>query len=301
MDKFKAMRAFVQIAADGSLTAAARTLGSSLPSMVRTLAELEAGLGVRLFNRTTRRLALTAEGEHYLQRCTAILASVEEAESSLVADAVEPSGSLSITAPVLFGQYHVAPAVVRFVQRYAKVNCRLILNDRNVDLLEQGIDVGVRIGELPDSTLVAQQVGSVRRVVVATPGYLQRYGIPRHPKDLLNASAVLVSGGWLSWTFVERGRMFSVPVTGNLDFNQIAPAIDACVAGVGFGMFLSYQVASHLQQGRLQAVLESFELPPRPVSIVYPHAQLLPARTRVFIEWIKQELSREKHLQTGVC
>ncbi len=290
MDKLKAMRTFVQIAADGSLTAAARTLDTSLPSVVRVLAELEGALGVRLFNRTTRRISLTEEGQRYLQKCEAILASIEEAEASLSTDSLQPSGSLLITAPVLFGQYFVAPAVTSFVRKYESVSCRLHLNDRNVDLLEEGIDVGIRIGELPDSSLVAQQVGSVRRVVVASPDYLQSQGIPQHPKELLRANAVLVLGRWNAWSFAENSRIINVPVTGNLDFNQVAPAINACVAGAGFGMFLSYQVAPYIEQGRLQIVLEQFELPARPVSIVYPHAQLLPARTRIFIDWIKHEL-----------
>jgi len=290
MDKLKAMRTFVQIATDGSLTAAARSLGSSLPSVVRQLSDLESHLGVRLFNRSTRRISLTDEGRQYLERCTEILGAVAEAEGALAIDANEPSGSLTITAPVPFGQLYVAPAVTRFVQRYDKVRCRLLLNDRTLDLLEEGIDVGIRISHLEDSSLVAQQVAQVRRIVVASPEYLQKQGVPEHPRDLLNSNTVRVFGRGLPWSFIDGERQFSVPVTGNLDFNQVFPAVEACLAGLGFGMFMSYQVAPHLRSGRLKAVLETFELPPRPISIVYPHARLLPARTRVFIDWMKQEL-----------
>ena len=186
---------------------------------------------------------------------------------------------------------YVAPAVTRFVQRYDKMRCNVVLLDRVVNLLEEGIDVGIRIGPLEDSSLIAQSLGSMRRMVVASPDYLRRHGQPKHPKDLLKANCIRFSastGPW--WTFYEGSKQFNVAVTGNLDFNQAAPALDACLAGLGFGMFISYQIESYLQQKRLKIVLEKFEPPPRPINIVYPHARLLPTRTRVFIEWIKQEL-----------
>lgn len=290
MDKLKAMRTFVQIATDGSLTAAARSLDSSLPAVVRLLAALEDSLGVRLLNRTTRRISLTEEGQRYLQSCTAILASIEEADASVIACTSEPSGSLLITAPLLFGQIYVAPVVTQYVQRYDKVQCRLYLNDRNVDLLEENIDLAVRIGDLPDSTHIAQQIGSVRRVVVASPEYLERQGIPEHPRDLMAGNVIPLSSIWNPWTFTEKERPFSVPVNGNLEFNMVAPAIDACLAGLGFGMFLSYQVAPYVLDGRLQVVLKSFEPPAKPVSIVYPHAQHLPVRTRLLIDDLKRDL-----------
>ena len=291
MDKLKAMQIFLHIADEGSLTAAARAMEGSLPAVVRTLAALEAHLGVRLFNRTTRRISLTEEGKQYLENCRQVLAAVEDAESTLIAGAAEPAGNLVITAPVLFGQMYVAPAVTRFVQRYDKMRCNVVLLDRVVNLLEEGIDVGIRIGPLEDSSLIAQPLGSMRRRVVASPDYLRRHGQPKHPKDLLKANCIRfsVSTG-PGWTFYEGSKQFKVAVTGNLDFNQAAPALDACLAGLGFGMFISYQIEPYLKQKRLKIVLEKFEPPPRPINIVYPHARLLPTRTRVFIEWIKQEL-----------
>ena len=291
MDKLKAMQSFLRIADEGSLTAAARAMDHSLPAVVRSLAALEAHLGVRLFNRTTRRISLTDEGKQYLENCRQVLAAVEDAETALIAGAAEPAGNLVITAPVLFGQMYVAPAVTRFVQRYDKMHCNVVLLDRVVNLLEEGIDVGIRIGPLEDSSLIAQPLGSIRRMVVASPDYLRRHGLPRHPRDLLNANCVRFSAATgQCWTFHEGSKKLNVSVTGNLDFNQAAPAIEACVAGVGFGMFISYQIEPYLTQKRLKIVLEKFEPPPRPVNIVYPHARLLPTRTRVFIEWIKQEL-----------
>jgi DNA-binding transcriptional LysR family regulator len=291
MDKLKAMQAFMHIADQGSLTAAARALDSSLPAVVRTLAALEAHLGVRLMHRTTRRLSLTEEGKHYLESCRQVLTAVGEAESALIADTREPTGRLHITAPVMFGQMHVAPTAMRFVQRHTRVQCSVMLADRVVNLLEEGLDLGIRIGTLEDSTLVAQQLGSLRRVVAASPAYLARQGLPTHPRDLLQANCIQflgTSGPW--WTFHAQGKTFTVPVTGNLSFNHNAPVLDACLAGLGVGMFISYQVAPHLAQGTLQLVLEDFEPPPRPIHVVYPHARLLPARTRAFIDFIKKDL-----------
>jgi len=291
MDKLKAMQAFIHIAEQGSLTAAAQVMESSLPAMVRTLAGFEAELGVRLFNRTTRRISLTEEGRRHLESCRQLLAALADAEAALSADAAEPAGHLTITAPMLFGQMHVAPAVTRFVQQYEKMRCSMVLLDRVVNLLEEGIDVGIRIGEPEDSSLVAQNVGRIRRLVVASPAWLRRHGVPRHPKDLLKANCVRVTDHSPTWgPFNDQGRPLRLAVSGNLEFNQIAPAVAACAAGAGFGSFLSYQVAPFLKTKQLRTVLEDFEPPPRPINVVYPHARLLPMRTRVFIEWMKQEL-----------
>ena len=291
MDKLRAMQAFIHIAEEGSLTAAARVMESSLPAMVRTLAGFEAQLGVRLFNRTTRRISLTEEGRRHLESCRQLLAALDDAEAALTAEAGEPTGHLTITAPVLFGQMHVAPAVTRFVQQYEKMRCSMVLLDRVVNLLEEGIDVGIRIGELDDSSLVAQPVGHIRRLVVASPAWLKRHGVPRHPRDLLKANCVRVTDHATAWgPFNDKGRQLRLAVSGNLEFNQIAPAVAACAAGAGLGMFFSYQVAPFLESRQLRCVLEDFEPPVRPINVVYPHARLLPKRTRVFIEWIKEEL-----------
>jgi len=292
MDKLRAMQTFVRIVDDGSLTAAAASMGTSLPAVVRTLAALEAQLQVRLLNRTTRRLSLTDEGRSYLDSCRRILATIDEVEAGLTASHVEPSGQLTLTAPVLFGQMYVAPAVTRFAQRYPKVRCRMEFTDRVVNLLEEDLDVGIRIGPLADSTLVAQSVGRIRRVVVASPAFLRKHGVPRHPDELARASCVQFTGSaahW--WTFQQDGRTFHVPVTGNLEFNQTAPAVAACAEGAGFGNFLSYQVAPLVASRQLRIVLETFEQPAWPLSLIYPHARLLPARTRAFIEWMKEDLS----------
>jgi DNA-binding transcriptional LysR family regulator len=292
MDKFKAMQTFVRIADAGSLTAAARDLGSSLPAVVRSLAAYEGELGVRLFHRTTRRITLTDEGRQHLERSRHLLAAMEEAEAALRAGATQPEGHLHITAPVLFGQMYVAPVVTRFVQKHAGLRCTMLLLDRMVNLLEEGLDAGVRIGKLDDSSLVAQTIGHVRRVVVATPAYLRKHGTPKHPRDLLRHNCIRIVGGTrTAWgDFQENQRVFQVPVSGNLEFNHLWPTVQACAEGAGVGMFFSYQVAQLVEEKKLRVVLEEFELPPRPISIVYPHARLLPARTRAFIEFARQEI-----------
>jgi DNA-binding transcriptional LysR family regulator len=293
MDKFRAMQTFVAIADAGSLTAAARALGTSLPAVVRSLAAYERSLGARLFQRTTRRITLTDEGRQHLERSRQVLSALHEAETALVAEASAPAGHLHITAPVLFGQMYVAPVVTRFVQQHPGMRCTTLLLDRVVNLLEEGLDLGIRIGRLQDSSLVAQTIGEVRRVVVATPAFLRRHGTPKHPRDLQQANCIRILSPRTGWgDFQENGRIFQVPVGGNLEFNHVWPAVQACAEGAGFGMFFSYQVEPLLARKALRVVLEDFELPPRPISIVYPHARLLPARTRAFIDFARQEITR---------
>ncbi|MGA0609330.1 LysR substrate-binding domain-containing protein [Caldimonas sp. KR1-144] len=290
MDKLRALETFVAIVEQGSLTAAADALDSSLPAVVRQLAGLEGQLGVRLLNRTTRRLSLTEEGRLYLERARRVLADVDEADRSVSLRQAEPSGLLSVTAPVLFGHMHVAPAIARFLQRYPQMQVNLVLLDRVVDLIQEGHDVGVRIAQLADSTLVAQPVGDVRRVVAASPEWLRRHGTPRHPRELAKVNCILGNEG-RQWRFIEGGKPLTVAVQGNFECNLGAPLLEACALGLGPSRFLSYQVAPYVRDKRLRVVLAAFEEPARQVSIVYPSARLLPLRTRVFIEWLKQELS----------
>jgi DNA-binding transcriptional LysR family regulator len=291
MDKLHAMQTFIRIVDSGSLTAAALAMNSSLPAVVRTLAALERHLHVRLLNRTTRRIALTEEGRVFLERCRSILAELDEAEAALTSQQTEPSGTLTVTAPVLFGHIYVVPAVTRFVKTYDQVRCKVLFDDHVVNLLEKNIDLGIRIGHLADSSLVAQQVTSIRRLVVASPAYLRKHGMPRHPRDLAHANCICFPGPGLSpWAFRSGGREFAVPVSGTLEFSHAAAAAQACAEGMGFSRFIAYQVARYIVRKKLRIVLEDFETAPLPLSIVYPHARLLPARTRVFVEWIKKEL-----------
>ena len=286
------MQTFVQIADQGSLTKAADAMGSSLAAVVRSLAALEAHLGVRLFHRTTRRNSLTEEGHRYLESARDVLAAADAADLALTAHAREPAGRLTVTAPVLFGHMYVAPAITRFLARYETMHCSVLLHDRQVNLLEEGVDVGIRISPLADSSLVAQRLGTVRHVVVASPDYLARHGTPEHPRELAKTNCVRVHpNSTAPWGFEHQGKAFSVQTRGNLDFNHIAPAIESCAVGMGFGLFFSYQVLPHVAQGRLKIVLETFEPPPTPVNVIYPHARLLPARTRAFVDWMKAEFT----------
>ena len=291
MDKFKAMQTFVRIADEGSLTRAARALDLSLPAVVRSLAAYEAELGVRLFHRTTRRVTLTEDGKQHLASSRQVLAAMDEAEAQLSAGAREASGQVTVTAPVLFGQMHVAPSVTRFLRAHPKMRCSVLLLDRIVNLVDEGVDLGVRIGNLQDSSLVAVPIGQVRRVVVAHPDYLRKHGTPKHPRDLRHCNCIRGVNGSTWGDFQEKGRAFKVQVSGNLEFNHVLPAVQACADGAGFGMFFSYQVAPYLAQKRLKVVLEKFERAPRPIQVVYPHARLLPMRTRTFIDWVRADLT----------
>ena len=290
MDKLRAMETFVRIVERGSLTAAADALGASLPTVVRTLAALEAQVGTRLLNRTTRRIALTDEGREYCERCRRVLAEVAEADAALSARRAAPKGRLRVTAPIMFGRLHVAPVVTGFIARYPAVQVELLLLDRVVDLLEEGMDAGVRIGRLPDSSLVAIPVGETRRVTCASPAYLRRAGMPRAPADLAQHRCVSFSGlaAGNEWTF-DRVHVVVSPA---LASNQIDAALDACLAGLGIGQFLCYQVQALLDSRRLQRVLGDFEPAPAPIQVIYPQTRLLSSNVRAFVDWTVARLRR---------
>jgi DNA-binding transcriptional LysR family regulator len=298
MDKLSAMRAFVTIVDRGSLTAAGEALDRSGPTMVRTLAALEDELGVRLLRRTTRTMSLTESGRGYLERCRRILADIEDAEQSLVNEQVEPRGQIRATAPVLFGQLHVAPAVTAFLQRFDRVEVELLLLDRVVNLVDEGLDLAIRIGALPDSSLIAASVGQMRRVVCASPDLLDRVGPLAHPRDLARQRCVRFRGltPGSTWHFRDAGRAVAVNVSGSFACNQASTAVEACAAGLGFGLFLSYQVEPLVRDGRLRVVLSDFEPPPLPVSVVYPDARWMSARLRSFVDWLKTSLRTRPEL-----
>jgi DNA-binding transcriptional LysR family regulator len=281
VDKLRAMETFVRIVERGSLTAAAEALNTSLPSVVRALAALEAKLDVRLLNRTTRRIALTDEGREYYERCRRVLAEVDEAEAVLSARRAAPKGRLRVTAPVMLGRLHVAPVANEFLARHAALQLELVLLDRVVDLLEEGVDVAVRIGRLPDSSLVAVPVGHTRRVLCASPAYLRRAGTPKSPADLARHRFVSFTG----LAPAQEGK----PV---LASNQIDVALDACLAGVGIGEFLCYQVQALLAAGRLKRVPADPQPAPLPIQVVYPHARLLSTNLRTFVDWTVPRLRR---------
>ncbi|HWM43875.1 MAG TPA: LysR family transcriptional regulator [Burkholderiales bacterium] len=286
MNKLAAMEAFVRIVDKGSLTAAAAALDTSLPSVVRTLAALERELGVRLLNRTTRRIHLTDEGAQYLERCRAILSAVQETEAAFSAGRAEPQGRLAVTASVLFGRRFVAPIVNDFLRRHPKVTAELVFVDRVVNLIDEGIDVAVRIAHLPDSSLVAIPVGKVRRVVCASPEYLRRRGTPRAPQDLRAHACIRHTGNArrVDWQFRVGRRSVSVPIDPVLSCSDIDSSLEACVGGHGLGMFLSYQTASYRKEKKLSYVLEEFETEAVPVQVVYAQSRLVAGKVRAFVD-----------------
>ncbi|MCH9686530.1 MAG: LysR family transcriptional regulator [Deltaproteobacteria bacterium] len=292
MDKLAAMQTFVAIVDAGSLTAAAHTLGKAPPTVVRSLSMLEQALGARLLQRTTRRMSLTVEGRQYLEQCRTILAHVADAEQALSSQHAEPRGELRVTAPMAYGRLKVVPAVTRFLQAHEQVSVDLVLLDRVVNLVEEGIDVGIRIAPLVDSSAIATRIGEVRRVVVASPRLLRRHRAPQHPRGLAQLPTVRFEGGSAAsaWTFQDNGRRVTVPVVGRLTCNHVEASIDACAQGLGFGQFLSYQVESLVAQRQLRVVLRRFEPAPIPVHVVFAHARLMSPRNRAFVDWMKAEL-----------
>ena len=304
MDLLAAMRVFVAIVDAGSMTAAAELLDRSQPAVVRTLAALEAHLGVTLLRRTTRRMSLTPEGGEFLGRCRRILTDVEYAERAIGQDQNEPRGDIRMTAPVEFGRMHVTPAVTAFLWRYEQVRVDLLLQDRNIDLVEEAVDLALRIGPLSDSSMIAIRLGEVRHVTVASPALLERTGIPEHPAELSALPCIrqrVTPGDETTWVFRDDGKDVAVAVDGRFGCTQIAAAASACVNGMGFGRFLSYQVQALASEGKLRYVLDQFAPAPRPVSLVYPGSRLVSSRLKALIAWLRETLPRRgAFLGTGV-
>jgi len=296
MDKLGAMKTFVQIVESGSLTRAADSLDTSLPTVVRTLAALEREVGVSLLKRTTRRIHLTDEGSQYLERCRDILSATHEAEDMLVARRTEPVGKLSVTASVLFGRRYLGPILNDFLLRHPKVTAEVLFVDRVVNLIEEGIDVAIRIAHLRDSSIVAIPVGRVRRVVCASEKYLRRHGMPLAPNDVREHRCVRHLGlvPRSEWHFRNGNRQLTVPISSTITCNEIESAIDACISGLGLGMFLSYMVAPYRRNAQLKYVLEKFEPEPMPVQVVYPQARLMSNKVRVFVDECVRKLRQTK-------
>jgi DNA-binding transcriptional LysR family regulator len=285
MDRLRAMHTFVRIVDGGSLSAAARALGVTLPAVVRTLAALEAHLGSRLLNRTTRRIGLTDAGNEYYRRGRQLLSELEEIELAASSAKSRPAGILAVTAPVLFGRFNVVPILTEYRRRFPEVGVRLLLLDRNVNLLEEGIDVAIRIGQLADSSLVAARLAQVRRVCYASPAYLRGRGTPKHPRDLAAHDCLSLTAltGGDAWRFRENGRAFDVKLRPRFVSNSGDAVIAMAESGQGIGIALSYQIEAQLARRRLVAVLEEFAPEPLPVSAVYPHGRLTAAKVREFI------------------
>jgi DNA-binding transcriptional LysR family regulator len=284
MDRIDAMAAFVAVADLEGFAPAARKLGLSPSNVTRLIAALEDRLGARLLQRTTRSVTLTDVGARYLERARRILSDVEEAEISAQAERTQPSGRLVVSAPIGFGRLHVNPVMSTYLQRHPDVSGELRLSDRMINLVEDGVDLAVRIGHLPDSSLVARSVGDMRRVVVASPEYLQRRGEPNHPAAV--ASHDTIQFGASDWDFVEDGREVRVPCTPRFITNSADAAILHAAQGGGLTRVLAYQAADAIVTGRLKIVLAKFEQPLLPIHIVYPTSRLLSAKVRAFVDLV---------------
>lgn len=294
MNKLKAMQIFVKIVESGSLTAAADHLDLPQSSVVRSLAALEQTLGVQLLYRTTRKIALTDEGRGYYQRCRQILLEVEDAENALSQTQQAPKGRIRLTAPVMFGRMHLGPLVTDFLNHYPDVEVELLLLDRVVDLIEEGMDIALRIGSLPDSSLMARQVGEVQQITCASPDYIAKHSAPKHPDQLMAHSCIHLSAmsAQPEWGFIDANKPLKASIYSRFKTNQVDSARDACCKGLGIGQFLSYQVAEALQASTLAPLLETFQPPALPVSLVYPQSRLLASRSRIFIDWVAPRLSQ---------
>lgn len=292
MDRFDELAVFVAILDTGSLAAAGRQLRRSPPSVSRVLAGLEARLGSRLFERTTRRLAPTEAGRSLAERARRLLSDYAAVvQDTGDADAL-PHGLLRLTAPAVFGRKHVTPVVTRFLVAWPEIQVEMLLSDRNLDLIEEGLDVAVRIGHLVESGLVTRRVGEVRRVLVASPLYLAERGTPRVPEDLADHVVIFTSGrpGPVAWQFCVAGRDRSRRLTPRLMVNDVEAALVAARANCGIASALSYQVAEDLADGRLARLLPEYELPALPVHLVVPSARHMAPRVRVFLDYAARQL-----------
>jgi DNA-binding transcriptional LysR family regulator len=292
MDRLEAMSILLAVVDAGSLSAAARRLGMPLPTVSRKVAELEAHLRARLLHRTTRQLSLTEAGAAYVAACRRILDDVGEAERIATGEYGAPKGELAVTAPIVFGRLHIVPVVAEFLAQYPEIRIKLLLTDRVVHLMEEQIDVALRIGELPDSTLVASRVGTVRSVVCASPAYLAQRGVPAGPEALAAHDCIGfdVLESRRAWVFGDGKSTVSVPVIPRLEVNTAEAAIAAATLGVGLIRVLSYQVADAVGNGALGVILRDYEPAPLPVSLVHKGQTPLPRKLRVFLDFAAPRL-----------
>lgn len=295
MNRFHEMAVFLAVAEAQSFAAAARRLEMSAPTVTRSVAALERRLGALLLVRTTRSLRLTEAGQRYAGDCRRILEDVEQADDAAAGAMAAPRGALSITAPAFFGELHVMPAVLGYLRAHREVSVRTLLVDRVVNLLDEGIDVAVRIGALPDSSLTAVPVGQVRRVVCAAPAFLREHGRPEDPDALQRFCTVTAAleGRGPQWRFLQDGEPRRVRVDSQLTVTSFQAAVLAACEGWGLTQVVSYQVARHLASGALEVVLRDYELPPLPVHVVYPEGRKSSAKVRSFVDFCVEALRRD--------
>jgi DNA-binding transcriptional LysR family regulator len=292
MDRLEAMSILVTAVEEGSLSAAGRKLRIPLPTVSRNVSELEAHLNTSLLVRTRKGLQLTDAGRAFLAAAKAILENVTEAERAASGEYTAPTGDLVVTAPIVFGRHHLLPIVTEFLRAYPNVRLNLVQSDRVMHLIDDHVDIALRIGPLPDSGLTATRLGEVRQVLCASPAYLKERGRPRTPKDI--ARHICISneghGGRSAWRFRTGKADVTVPIHTRLSVNTSEAAIDAAISGSGLARVLSYQIAAPVRRGELDVVLKDYEPPPWPVHLVYNGQVRLPLKLRAFIDFTAPRL-----------
>lgn len=298
MDNLHLMNVYVAVAEAEGFAAAARRLAMSPPAVTRAVAALEENLGVKLLNRTTRHVRTTDAGLRYLTDAKRILQDVQMANDAAAGINATPSGHIAVTAPVMFGKMFVMPGVVEYLNRYPETEVDAVFLDRVVNLLEEGLDVGVRIGELPDSSMRALKVGSVRLVLCASSKYLAEHGIPQHPEDL-NQHTIVSSRAMNNsneWRFEKKSKNVKVRIKPRVTVTSNDAAIEATLSGFGITRLLSYQIAPYLASGELKIIMEDYEPKPKPIHIVHRESHLTTAKVRAFIDLIAERLRNERAL-----
>lgn len=292
MDRLEAMSAFVAVVEAGGFSAASRRLGTPLTTVSRKVADLEEHLRVRLLIRTTRRVALTDTGQMFFQRCRKLLDELGESERLASGEYQAPRGELTVSAPLALGRLHLAPIIAEFLAVYPEIDVDLRLSDRIANIVEDGIDVAVRVGQLPDSRLRALKVGSIRHVVCASPSYLSRRGTPSKPSDLVAHDCVTFTGleGAREWTFRSGRKVERLTVRSRLAVDTAEAAADATCAGIGITRLLCYQVSGAVLDGHLKLLLRKYEPSPLPVSLVSADARLMPQKLKAFMDFVSPRL-----------
>ena len=297
MDRLHLMSVYVAVAEEQGFASAARRLNMSPPAVTRAIAALEEHVKVKLLNRTTRYVRTTEAGQRYLDDARRILADADAADEAAAGINAEPKGHLTITAPVLFGHTFVMPGIVKYLEQYPETDIAAQFMDRNVNLLEEGVDVGIRIGELPDSSMRALRVGSVRLVLCASPIYFKKHGLPQNPEELLTHTIIASSAGnnAVDWRFntlknSKRQKEKTLRIKPRLTTTTNDSAIDAAVRGFGITRLLSYQIAPQLASGELKIFLNEYEPVPRPIHIVHREGRYTSTRVRAFIDLMAKEL-----------
>jgi DNA-binding transcriptional LysR family regulator len=301
MGQFRQISTFVEVVSKGSLSAAARAEGIAPAMIGRRLDALEARLGVKLLQRTTRKLALTNEGAAFLEDCQRILAELEEAEAAVAERSSRASGHLMISAPAGFGRQHVAPLLPSYLLEHREVEATLNLNDRVVDLIGEGVDVAIRIASLSDSNLVSVKLADNERVLVATPGYLKRYGEPKTLADLSrhNCLAISSEGSQRGWTFRDNGKIVTVKVSGNMGCNDGQVLHEWALAGKGLAWRSMWEVGSEIESGQLQTVLNQYAAPGNDIYAVFAQRRHLPLRIRTFVDFLRHTYAQPDYWRKG--